>query len=212
MGPGRLEITLELTEIEEKMMKTATTFKLIMGGLMMFGLLPLASAEQAVLPHSFASGTPAYAAEVNENFEAVKDAVNSKPEIMASLGYSVTPTVRGVTISNVRINGGAITAPVAPGSSIEVSLDYHIVDTGCPGCIDEIQIGFSHLQAEGCVYTGIPGSGGVSGSAHITLTAPSEPGTYYIGSDRAQDYACPSHWWNGAPTATGRWVAAITVQ
>jgi len=138
--------------------------------------------------------------------------IGKKSGFVASMGYQKTPTVRGVTISNVSLNGGSIIAPVAPGSKVEVSLDYHIIDTGCPGCIDEIQIGFSQLTPAGCVYTGIPGTRGVSGSGKITLTAPAEPGLYYIGVDRAQDFSCPSHWWNGAPKTFNRYIAVITVQ
>lgn len=180
--------------------------------LVFFGLAPLASAQNAVVPHIFTSGTPAYADEVNANFMELEEAVNTKSEMMASLGYSVTPTVRGVTISNVLINGGAMTAPVAAGSTINVSLNYKIVDPGCPGCIDEIQVGFSHLAPNGCVYTGVPGTVGVSGSATFSITAPAEAGTYYLGVDRAQDYGCPTHWWNGAPNASNRWFGVITVR
>ena len=187
------------------------TFTLV-SGLLVMGLTGNVMAGNADLPYNFTAGAAAYADEVNANFDELEAAVNSKPDVMASFGYSKTPTVRGVTISNVLVNGGAITSPVAAGSSITVEVDYNIVDTACPRCKDQIQLGFSHAAPTGCVYNGYPGAAGVSGTRSITLTAPSTPGTYYIGVDRSQAYSCPTGWWNGAPTNTNRWIAAITVQ
>lgn len=129
-----------------------------------------------------------------------------------TLGFSTTPAFASVTISNVLVNGGAITAPVEPGSTINVTLDYHIFDDGCPGCIDQIQVGFTHSSPNGCVYDGIPGpSPGESGTASFTITAPAVSGTYYLGFDRSQALSCPVGWWSGAPTTPNRWFAAITV-
>lgn len=193
-------------------MKSITLFVSILSGLIFYGLTQTAAAQNAVLPHTFTPGTPANADEVNSNFEELEDAVNSKPDIMASLGYSITPTVRGVTISNVLINGGSITAPVDAGSTINVQLSFKIVDPGCPGCIDQIQVGFSHLAPNGCAYDGVPGAGGDSGTTTFTITAPTVPGTYYLGADRSQAFSCPTGWWNSAPTASNRWFAAITVK
>src|SRR5260221_10286466 len=129
--------------------------------------------------------------------------------------YSVptSPSFAGVTISNVRINSGSSTGFVAPGSIFRLSMDYSIVDTGCPGCIDEIEIGFSTASAPfTCVYTGIPGVAGTSGSTTIDVTAPSTPGIYYLGFDRAQHFSCDqalaSGWWSGAPDPS-RYIASI---
>ena len=91
----------------------------------------------------------------------------------ALLGYSITPSFASVTISNVLVNGGAITSPVEAASTINVTLDYHIFDDGCPGCVDQIQVGFTHSSPGDCVYNDIPGpSPGVSGTASFTITAP----------------------------------------
>lgn len=193
-------------------MKSINVNKYILIGLFGICQVALVSAQTITVPNTFSPGTAAKADEVNANFQALEDAVNNKPDMLASIGYSITPTVRGVTISNVKINGGAIIAPVAVGSTISVSLDYKITDAGCPGCIDEIQVGFSHDKPASCVYQGIPGSAGASGSATFKIAAPSTPGTYYLGSDRAQDYSCPAGWWNSAPTMANRWIGVITVQ
>ncbi len=183
-----------------------------LSGLLVMGFTKNVFADNAEIPYNFTAGAPAYADEVNANFDELEAAVNSKPDVMASFGYSRTPTVRGVTITNVLVNGGAITSPVEAGSTITVALDYNIVDPGCPGCIDQIQVGFSHTAPTDCVYSGIPGVAGVSGSGSTTLTAPSTPGTYYIGVDRSQAFSCPAGWWNGAPSNTNRWIGAITVR
>lgn len=176
-----------------------------------------AYAEDIEVPYTFGAGTPAYASEVNANFKELVDAVNNKLDMstqppVASLGYSLTPTVRGVTISNVKVNGGAITSPVEAGSTIDLTMDFNIKDPGCTGCIDQIQVGFTHLGPKGCVYSGIPGAAGVSGDGNISIIAPTEPGIYFIGVDRSQDYNCPAGWWNGAPTTSNRWIAQITVR
>ena len=125
------------------------------------------------------------------------------------------PTFAGVTISSVSINDSGNTAFVAPGSVFTVSLDYSIVDTVCPSCIDEIEIGYSTASAPfTCIYTGTPGVEGASGSSSIEVTAPSMPGVYYLGFDRAQHFTCAealaSGWWNGTPDSS-RYVAAVIV-
>ena len=123
------------------------------------------------------------------------------------------PSFAGVTISNVHINRGGNSSFIAPGSTFSLSLDYSITDAPCPGCIDEIEIGFSTASAPfTCIYTGIPGAVGTSGSATIQVTAPAAPGIYYLGFDRAQHFSCDqalaSGWWNGAPDSS-RYVASV---
>lgn len=116
------------------------------------------------------------------------------------------------TITNVKINGGANVAEVARGANFDLTMDYTIVDIGCPGCIDQLQIGFDKATPTGCIYNGVPGTVGASGSSKITLTAPAQPGTYYVGFDRSQDFSCPTKgWWNGAPSGD-RLIAAIVVK
>ena len=125
-----------------------------------------------------------------------------------------SPSFAGTTISNVRLNAGGNIAFVSPGSILSVSMDYSIVDTVCPGCIDEIEIGFSTENPFTCIYTGIPGVEGDSGSATIEVTAPSVPGVYFLGFDRAQHYSCGQAlergWWSGAPDPN-RYIANIIV-
>jgi hypothetical protein len=84
------------------------------------------------------------------------------------------PSFAGVTISNVKINGGDNTGYVTADGTFSLSMDYSIVDADCPGCIDEIEIGFSTENTPfSCIYSGIPGGQGTSGSATIEVMAPS---------------------------------------
>jgi len=51
-------------------------------------LLVAAFADEASLPHTFVAGTPARATEVNENFEALRDAIRKSSPRRAELAYS----------------------------------------------------------------------------------------------------------------------------
>ena len=57
----------------------------------------------------------------------------------------------GLTLSNVRINGGGDVAYIAPSSVFSLSMDYSIVDPGCPGCKDEKAAG--RCTRKGCTTT-----------------------------------------------------------
>ena len=132
--------------------------------------------------------------------------------IGASLGYS-TVSNGAVTLKNIAINGGSVTAPVAPSSTITVRLDYTILNHGCPNCIDQIEIGYGNAAPTQCIYNGIPGvAPGVSGSKTFTVTAPATPGVYNLAFDRSEGFTCEQalaggKWWNGPNT-----FAMISVQ
>ena len=125
-----------------------------------------------------------------------------------------SPNFGGVTISNVSINEGSNIAFVSPGSLFSASMDYSIADPDCPNCIDQIQIGFQTGNPFACVYSGIPGAEGASGSTTIEVSAPSTPGVYFLGFDRSQHFTCgealEQGWWNGVP-GTNRFFANIVV-
>ncbi|MDT7777931.1 MAG: hypothetical protein QOC99_443 [Acidobacteriota bacterium] len=105
----------------------------------------------------------------------------------------------GINILKANVNGtGTNSATVAPGTIVPVTVSYTIVDKGCPGCIDQIQIGLMTLKAPaGCVYNGQPGVAGETGRGTVYVTAPAEPGIYYIGFGRSQGNSClTDRWWN----------------
>ena len=64
-------------------------------------LFPLFSLAQTEVPHTFTDGTPALAAEVNENFTAVADGVNAQDvRIQAVEEESSSREVRIQTVEN----------------------------------------------------------------------------------------------------------------
>jgi hypothetical protein len=83
-------------------------------------------------------------------------------------------------------------ATVAPGSTFTVSLDYTLyVIPDCPACIIELQVGYSHLKPQECVFTGFAPR---NSSASATFTAPDKPGTYYIDISYMLEYYCLPDW------------------
>lgn len=87
-------------------------------------LFPLSSLAQTEVPNAFSDGTPALAAEVNENFTAVADGVNAQdvriqavesaiagPEKMVFLGYAEGHTT--ITYANNQICKDAYSNPAA---------------------------------------------------------------------------------------------------
>jgi len=111
-------------------------------------------------------------------------------------------------LSNVSLNGsGGPSATVAAGQSFSLALNYFIKDTNCPGCIDQIIVGYVSSdpsvtpQALTCIYNGSPGSWGVSGTSTLSLQAPTRPGTYTLRVSHGQDYFCNLGWWtmHGTP-------------
>lgn len=165
----------------------------------------------------------------NSKIDAVQQSVDSKASIVdlnalktqvavvmgtvGSIAYQKTPEYAGVTLSNTKVNGGSMVALVSAGSSVKVEMNYAVrnpVDY-CPNCIDQIQIGFSHqTTATGCVYSGNPGTAGVTGNGSITLTAPQQPGVYFVGFDRSQQFSCLLGW--SAPNTFNRYIAVVIVQ
>ena len=87
------------------------------------------------------------------------------------------------------VNGGSITAPIAPGETDNIHLDYSIaVDPACPSCIQQIVFGFASESQPGfCIHTGI---GSANGSNSFTLTAPDTPGTHYLAFGRQWQLSC----------------------
>jgi len=132
--------------------------------------------------------------------------------LAASFAYS-TATNGVVTLKNILVNGGSITAPVARNSTITVQLDYTILNIACRNCIDQIEIGFSNSSPSQCIYNGIPGvSPGVSSTKSFTVTAPATSGVYDLAFDRSEGFNCDQalasgKWWSGPNT-----FAVISVQ
>ncbi|MGA8442449.1 MAG: putative Ig domain-containing protein [Candidatus Sulfotelmatobacter sp.] len=112
-----------------------------------------------------------------------------------------------VAASNVlEIEGGG-TSP----NPVTVAFNYTINDSGCPGCIDQLQVGLNtDPSPQTYAYNGGSFS---SGSASVHVNVPNTPGRYYIAIDFAEDYGflySSAYWANGQPTAT-RYIGVVDV-
>jgi hypothetical protein len=94
---------------------------------------------------------------------------------------------------------------------VTVAFNYAINNTGCPGCIDQIEVGLNSDPApQTYAYNG--GSFG-SGSSSLNLNVPNTPGRYYIAIDVSEDYGflfSSAYWANGQPTIT-QYIAVVDV-
>ena len=100
------------------------------------------------------------------------------------------------------------------GGSFTLDHDYVIFnDPGCPGCIDQIEVGLANnANYQTCTYDGIPGVAGVSGHGTASLTVPTAPGRYYLGFDDAATLfggQFPA-WWDGPPGGN-RYIGVVIV-
>ena len=123
------------------------------------------------------------------------------------------PAFAGVSISNVQLNGGGNFLFLPGGGALTLDHDYFIFnDPGCPGCIDQIEVGLASGLYQACTYDGIPGVAGVAGHGTTSLTVPASPGRYFVGFDYAQTYFCNQYpaWWSGPP-GPSRYMAVVIV-
>lgn len=114
-------------------------------------------------------------------------------------------------VSNITVNSGPVQLTVAPGALLTVALDYSIDPyVGCPGCVDQIQIGFATGQPQGCAYNSQPGTVTAAGhGAPISLTAPAAPGRYYIAYAFTLQAGCLPNWLGTPPPQ--QYIAAVDV-
>ena len=167
-------------------------------------------------PGGLLAGTPTAFAGQSSLWVRVTDGAGNTDVASFPLYIVNTFSTNGdVTISGVQINGGINEAVVTSGASLAVSLNYTIKDDSCPGCIEQIQVGFADGLPQTCAYNGIPGpSPGVSGSATISLTAPSVPGRYYIAFGRSAQFSCLTSFWSDAGAGKpgpSRYIGAVDV-
>jgi hypothetical protein len=187
----------------------------------MFALVTLLfalPAHQPAAPLIFAApaalGTQAVpVAATSLNFVPGPPALDSPAPYIVPLssagGGTATITVTNVAIdylTNLALN-------VAPGAPLTLTLDYEIRDVACPGCIDQILVGYAPNQAQTCVYDSIPGAEGASGTAEVVLTAPITAGLHFIRYDQGQDFGCNLNWWNiNEPPGPNNTIAALYVR
>ena len=148
------------------------------------------------------------------------------PIVFESVDTLPSPTYFGgaTTISSLVLSdSGNSNAFAAAGNVLEieaggtnpnpvtVAFNYTINNTGCPGCIDQLQVGLN-TDATPQTYAYNGGSFN-SGSASVNINVPNTPGRYYIAIDFGEDYGflySSAYWANGQPTAT-RYIGVVDV-
>jgi len=130
-------------------------------------------------------------------------------------------TVSSVALSDPGNPSGAFAAAsnvleITSGTSpnqVTVAFSYTINDSGCPGCIDQLDVGLNtDPTPQTYAYSGCGDCGG-SGSASLNINVPNTPGRYYIAIDTSEDYGflySSPYWWNGQPTPT-RYIGVVDV-
>ncbi|MFZ0319278.1 MAG: putative Ig domain-containing protein [Candidatus Sulfotelmatobacter sp.] len=127
------------------------------------------------------------------------------------------------TISNVALSSGNPNAFLAANNVLEieaggsnpnpvtVAFNYAINNTGCPGCVNQIEVGLNSDPApQTYAYNG--GSSG-SGSSSLNINVPNTPGRYYIAIDVSEDYGflySSAYWANSQPTIP-QYIAVVDV-
>lgn len=96
-----------------------------------------------------------------------------------------------ITVTAIDVGGtGRTWAVVAPGESLTVTHDYSISSCGCEGCIVQGYTGVVGTPGVLCWYDGIPACVAATGTASIPLSAPDEPGVYWLAVRRQLDFQC----------------------
>ncbi len=106
---------------------------------------------------------------------------------------------RRVTYSNIKINGGANEASVAPASTVNLSFDAVSVFTGyCPGCVYQQYIGIGGSNTTIHCFSSF-GSSTQYYSGNDNFTAPTTPGIYYLTFNGSLQYNCIPMSFNNEP-------------
>src|ERR1700722_325555 len=147
------------------------------------------------------------------------------PIVFESVDTLPSPTFFGgaTTLSSVVVSSSNPNAVAAASNVLEiegggtspnpvtVAFNYTINDSGCPGCIDQLQVGLNtDPSPQTFAYNG---GSFASGSASVNINVPNTPGRYYIAIDFAEDFGflfSSAYWAEGQPTAT-RYVGVIAV-
>ena len=121
----------------------------------------------------------------------------------------------GLELRNTELNDeGSTVESIQAGASFTVSFSYSVVGDACnycPGCITQYSLGVSTASScigpsedFDCFYSGRSGCYGTrTGTETITLTAPTNPGMYFLTPRRSWHYSC------GQAEADG-WLTPVT--
>jgi hypothetical protein len=137
--------------------------------------------------------------------------------VSSASAWNVTSSL--ASISGVQLNAQHVSdLSVAPGSTVTIKLKYAVAaNTGCPDCVEEVQLGFANQNPDQCI-----GSGGIlglgnqaySGKWKFKETAPTTPGSYFLAFAFDEDFGCNQSgpgWASGTPDPQTQYFAHITV-
>lgn len=133
--------------------------------------------------------------------------------LMLSASFSQSSVAQGIQIDRATVDASPQNNGVKPGEVFDITVDFQIwSQASCPGCVNQIVIGIEE-DAQGCAYNNISGIfPGAAGSSTLSLTAPTDPGTYEIRYNGAQQFTCgdaEAAYESAPPTANS--IATITV-
>lgn len=137
----------------------------------------------------------------DEDGDGIRAPCDSWPCGVAPPSVASSVSAQGITLSNVRINGGGATAVARGGNSVSVRTQFMIVDGDCGGCVKQIEIGAVPGAFEGCIYDANPPGGGASGEELIDVAMPSVtvPTRVDLRFNLRHDYDCGENWWVAEP-------------
>lgn len=96
-----------------------------------------------------------------------------------------------MTVGNAKLEGsGQSWVQVAPGATVDLSFNYHAASCSCPTCAIQGVVGLIEQPWRECFYLGTPGCDGVTDTAVLTFTAPTEAGDYMLSFDRGLEVSC----------------------
>lgn len=133
------------------------------------------------------------------------------PDADISNFLSTAVTTDLIKVGPVSGNGVNSGTHVAPGGTTTLTANFQFSPfPGCPGCIGQVVVGIvGQANAQGCLFNGGLGSGGVTGTGTVTLTAPTTPGIYFVGVRDALQVDCNAAALNGG--TYGANIASLTV-
>jgi hypothetical protein len=143
----------------------------------------------------------------DDDGDAVPDGCDTWP-CGAAPSITLPVTVNEATVTELVLEGGGNTYVATPGEAVSAEVHYAIVDCGCGGCVDQIEVGLVPGARAFCAYSGNPACATPSTGVHTDdLDVPAASGVYDVRIARAQDFGCNymgrTDWWLGPPDETG---------
>jgi hypothetical protein len=120
-----------------------------------------------------------------------------------------------VVIDQVQLGEGASTAVVPPSTTVRLRFGWRVDDTGCPGCIDQLEIGAVPGDRIYCAFDDNPPPGGIAGFDDRMIPIPPMSGRVDLRFVLGQDFGCfaggRTGWWLATPPPQENTFAVLCV-